>query len=103
MPIMRIRLSFLDKQNFIAYDTAIPVIHINESNTLAGTCKIFLNERNQHCGELILNIDISKELYFYYLSRITNEGIFYIIELELSEQPLKDTPTTSQLKDLIIE
>ena len=80
----------------------MPIAIIDDKYEIIGTCRVFRNEENgKHFGELLLDKEISSELYFYYRSRANNAGIFIFAGLDFTQNELSHSPTT-KLKEMII-
>lgn len=98
---MIVKLSLLDRQASLHYSAIVNVALILNNYELIGTCRVFANEQGKHFGELILNSEVSGDLYFYYRSRANSDGVFWFDGLDLMENEISQNPTT-QLKEMVV-
>ena len=98
---MIVLLSLLDRQNSLNYAAVTDVILGGGHYERIGTCSAFRDEKGQHFGELALDRQVSGDLYFFYRSKVNNEGVFWFDGLDLMENEVTDKPTT-QLKEMIV-
>jgi hypothetical protein len=99
--ILKIKLSFLDKIAPLSYSNPVFILLDNHPDRVVGTCEIVNDELMNHFANFELYEEISNDLFVYYISKNTNDGIFHLSHLSLHSEPGKDL-FTKKIKEMIV-
>jgi hypothetical protein len=98
---VRVSLRLLDKLGAIIPTENLPIMLNNHPHQLLGTCRVERDNEGQCIGVLIFDDEVSGDLFFYYASHNTDDGTFWFMGINLSEQLYANKPTL-RLKDKIL-
>lgn len=97
----KIKLKFLDGLHRLSYTNPVFVYRNNNPDEFLGTIDISL-ESNGHFGHLKLDQPLSDNLYLYYYSKNTDDGIFHLMNFGLHDEP-RIHHFTATLKELSVQ
>lgn len=98
---MVVKLTLLDKQKPLSYQSIVEVYQYIDKYERIGICKISTNDQGSHYGELELDREVGLDMFFYYRGITNEDGIFEFSGLDFMQTEIKNKQTT-RLREMII-